>query len=65
MDGSNGIKPKVGSAEDLADKIAAPRRSLSLAAKIARTAKDFVTEFDIANMRDQYFGIYGQMMKAS
>jgi glycosyltransferase involved in cell wall biosynthesis len=65
VDGSNGIKFKVGSAEDLADKIAALAAQPELAAKIARTAKDFVTEFDIANMRDQYFGIYGQMMKAS
>jgi glycosyltransferase involved in cell wall biosynthesis len=65
VDGSNGIKFKVGSAEDLADKIAALAAQPELAAKIAKTAKDFVTEFDIANMRDQYFGIYGQMMKAS
>ncbi|WP_441280362.1 glycosyltransferase [Tardiphaga sp. 862_B3_N1_1] len=65
VDGSNGIKFKVGSAEDLADKIAALAAQPELAAKIARTAKDFVTEFDIANMRDQYFGIYGQMMKVS
>jgi glycosyltransferase involved in cell wall biosynthesis len=63
VDGSNGIKFKVGSAEDLADKIAALAASPEKAARIATTAREFVTEFDIAQMRDQYFGIYGQMMK--
>jgi glycosyltransferase involved in cell wall biosynthesis len=65
VDGSNGIKFKVGSVEDLADKIEAMAAQPERATTIARTAKAFVTEFDIANMRDQYFSIYGQMMKVS
>ncbi|KAA0078496.1 glycosyltransferase [Tardiphaga sp. P9-11] len=65
VDGLNGIKFKVGSAEDLADKIVALAAQPKVAERIAKTAKNFVTEFDIATMRDQYFGIYGQMMKAS
>lgn len=65
VDGSNGIKFSVGSAEDLADKIAALAERPDAAARIARTAQQFVTEFDIANMRDQYFAIYRRMMKAA
>lgn len=64
VDGANGIKFKVGSAEDLADKIAALAAAPERAANLVVRAKSFVTEFDIANMRDQYFAIYGQMMKA-
>lgn len=63
VDGSNGIKFKAGSAEDLADKIAVLAGRPEVAARIARTAQHFVTEFDIANMREQYFAIYRQMMK--
>lgn len=63
VDGSNGIKFKVGSAEDLADKIVALAGRPEVAACLAKTAQRFVTEFDIANMRDQYFAIYSQMMK--
>ena len=62
--GSNGLKFKVGSAEDLAEKIIDLARRPKDAARIAETARNFVNEFDIANMRDQYFTIYGQMMKA-
>lgn len=63
VDGSNGIKFKVGSAEDLADKIGVLAERPVFAAEMARTAQRFVTEFDIAYMRDRYFAIYGQMMK--
>lgn len=63
VDGSNGIKFKAGSPEDLADKIAALAGDPEVAARIARTAQHFVTEFDIANMREQYFAIYRQMMQ--
>ncbi|MDB5504205.1 MAG: hypothetical protein JWR89_4107 [Tardiphaga sp.] len=63
VDGSNGIKFKVGSAQDLADKIVALAERPDIAAHIARTAQHFVAEFDIAHLRDQYFAIYGQMMK--
>jgi glycosyltransferase involved in cell wall biosynthesis len=63
VDGSNGIKFKAGSAEDLADKIAALASRPEVAPRIARTAQHFVTEFDIAGMREQYFAIYRQMMK--
>ncbi len=62
VDGSNGIKFKACSAEDLADKIAALAANPEVAARIATTAQHFVTEFDIANMREQYFAIYRQMM---
>lgn len=62
--GSNGLKFKVGSAEDLAEKIIDLASRPKDAARIAESARNFVTEFDIANMRDQYFTIYGQMMKA-
>jgi glycosyltransferase involved in cell wall biosynthesis len=65
VDGANGIKFKVGSAEDLADKIMALAAQPKVAEALVNTAKAFVTEFDIANMRDQYFSIYGQMMKVS
>ncbi len=65
VDGSNGIKFKAGAAEDLADKIAALAGRPEVAARIAKAAQHFVTEFDIANMRDQYFAIYRQMMKAA
>ena len=65
IDGANGIKFKVGSAEDLADKIVALAGQPELAARIARAAQRFVTKLDIANMRDQYLAIYGQMMKAA
>lgn len=65
VDGSNGIKFRAGSAEDLADKIMSLAARSELAARMVKTAKDFVREFDIACMRDQYFAIYGQMMKAS
>jgi glycosyltransferase involved in cell wall biosynthesis len=64
VDGSNGIKFKVGSAEDLADKITELARHPEIAARIARSAQRFVTGLDIANMRDQYLAIYGQMIKA-
>jgi glycosyltransferase involved in cell wall biosynthesis len=64
VDGSNGIKFKAGSAEDLADKIMSLAARTELAARMVKTAKDFVREFDIAFMRDQYFAIYGQMMRA-
>lgn len=57
VDGSNGIKFKACSAEDLADKIAALAANPEVAARIATTAQHFVTEFDIANMREQYFAI--------
>lgn len=63
VDGSNGIKFKAGSAEDLAGKIAALAGRPDVAARLARTARHFVTEFDIAHMREQYFTIYRQMMK--
>ncbi len=63
-DGSNGIKFKVGSAEDLADKIVTLAAQPELATRIARAAQRFVTKLDIAHMRDQYLAIYGQMMKA-
>ena len=63
-DGSNGIKFKVGSAEDLAEKIVTLAGQPELASRIARAAQRFVTKLDIANMRDQYLAIYGQMMKA-
>lgn len=63
VDGSNGIKFKVGCAEDLAEKIAMLARQPETATRIARTAQDFVNEFDIAGMRDQYFAIYGQMIR--
>lgn len=63
VDGSNGIKFKAGSAEDLAGKIIALAGRPEAAARIARTAQHFVTEFDIASMREQYFAIYRQMMK--
>ncbi len=63
VDGSNGIKFKACSAEDLADKIAALVANPEAAARIATTAQHFVTEFDIANMREQYFAIYRQMMQ--
>jgi hypothetical protein len=36
-----------------------------VATRLAATGRNFVTEFDIANMRDQYFAIYAQMMKVS
>ena len=65
VDGSNGIKFKAGSAEDLADKIAALAGRPEVAARMAKTAQHFVTEFDIANMREQYFAIYRQMMPAA
>jgi glycosyltransferase involved in cell wall biosynthesis len=64
IDGSNGVKFKVGSAEDLADKIAALARQPEVATRIARSAQRFVTGLDIARMRDQYLAIYGQMIKA-
>jgi glycosyltransferase involved in cell wall biosynthesis len=64
VDGSNGIKFKVGSAEDLADKIVALAGQPELAARIAKAAQRFVTRLDVAHMRDQYLAIYGQMMKA-
>lgn len=64
IDGSNGIKFKVGSAEDLADKIIALANQPEAAARMANVAKRFVTGLDIARMRDQYLAIYGQMMKA-
>jgi len=64
VDGSNGIKFKAGSAQDLADKIMSLAARSELAARMVKTAKDFVREFDIACMRDQYFAIYGQMMRS-
>jgi glycosyltransferase involved in cell wall biosynthesis len=64
IDGANGIKFKVGSAEDLADKIATLATQPELAARIARAAQRFVTRLDITHMRDQYLAIYGQMMKS-
>ena len=64
VDGSNGVKFKVGSAEDLADKIAALAGQPELASRIARSAQRFVTSLDITRMRDQYLAIYGQMIKA-
>ena len=63
VDGLNGIKFRAGSAQDLADKIVALAERPVVAAQIARTAQQFVAEFDIAHMRDQYFAIYSQMMK--
>jgi glycosyltransferase involved in cell wall biosynthesis len=63
VDGRNGIKFAVGDARDLAEKIMALAASPDVAARLAATGREFVTEFDIANMRDQYFGIYAQMMK--
>lgn len=63
VDGANGIKFKVADAQDLADKIMALAARPDVAARLAATGREFVTEFDIANMRDQYFGIYAQMMK--
>ncbi len=65
VDGSNGIKFKAGSAQDLADKIVALAERPDVAAHIARAAQNFVTEFDIACMRDQYFAIYDRMMKGA
>ncbi|MDQ8729783.1 glycosyltransferase family 4 protein [Bradyrhizobium sp. LHD-71] len=64
IDGSNGVKFKVGSAEDLAEKIIALASQPEIATRIAATAKRFVTKLDIAHMRDQYLNIYTQMMKA-
>jgi glycosyltransferase involved in cell wall biosynthesis len=63
-DGSNGIKFKVGSAEDLADKIAGLAERPDVATHIARSAQCFVTKLDISRMRDQYLAIYGEMIKA-
>jgi glycosyltransferase involved in cell wall biosynthesis len=63
-DGSNGIKFKVGSAEDLADKITQIAARPDIAARLAKSAQRFVTKLDIARMRDQYLAIYGEMIRA-
>ena len=63
-DGSNGIKFKVGSAEDLADKITDLAARPDIAARLAKSAQRFVTKLDIARMRDQYLAIYGEMIRA-
>lgn len=63
-DGSNGIKFKVGSAEDLADKITDLAERPDVAARLAKSAQRFVTKLDIAKMRDQYLAIYGEMIRA-
>jgi glycosyltransferase involved in cell wall biosynthesis len=63
-DGSNGIKFKVGSAEDLADKITEIAARPDIAARLAKSAQRFVTKLDIARMRDQYLAIYGEMIRA-
>jgi glycosyltransferase involved in cell wall biosynthesis len=63
-DGSNGIKFKVGSAEDLADKITGLAERPDVASRLAKSAQRFVTKLDIAKMRDQYLAIYGEMIRA-